>query len=466
MPALVHSARQSLYQQYRDRIQVNSDLSRALVSYQQNRKRPFFRWFKYKEGFSAPLVEYIVSELGIRGGRLLDPFAGTGASLMIGRELGFEGNGIELLPIGIKAIEARLAADNVQPNAFAAAVEAVRQGKWKVLSKKAIAFTHLNITQGAFPVQTERQLNRFRTYLVDAKLGREVRALLELACLSVLETVSYTRKDGQYLRWDHRAPRDRRGTKFDKGSIPAFDKALTRQLEMMLEDLSAAEGGPKKRGSRQKIRIQAGSCLELLPTLPEKHVDLIITSPPYCNRYDYTRTYALELAYLGVHEDQLKHLRQSMLSCTVENRPKREQLQTLYGQFGDRRRLGRALRAFNNQEALQEVLDRLDQLGEQERLNNSHVPRMVRNYFLEAAVVIFEMARIVKRGGHVAMVNDNVQYGGEEVPVDLILCELAEAAGFRTRRIWVLPRGKGNSSQQMGQHGRNELRKCVYLWQR
>ena len=64
------------------------------------------------------------------------------------------------------------------------------------------------------------------------------------------------------------------------------------------------------------------------------------------------------------------------------------------------------------------------------------------------------------------MVNDNVQYGGEEVPVDLILSDMAADAGFETECIWVLPRGKGNSSQQMGAHGRNELRKCVYLWRR
>jgi len=30
----------------------------------------------------------------------------------------------------------------------------------------------------------------------------------------------------------------------------------------------------------------------------------------------------------------------------------------------------------------------------------------------------------------------------------------------------VLPNGKGNSSQQMGEHGREELRKCVYVWRK
>ena len=34
------------------------------------------------------------------------------------------------------------------------------------------------------------------------------------------------------------------------------------------------------------------------------------------------------------------------------------------------------------------------------------------------------------------------------------------------QEIGVLPRGKGNASQQMGRFGRRELRKCVYRWRR
>ena len=64
------------------------------------------------------------------------------------------------------------------------------------------------------------------------------------------------------------------------------------------------------------------------------------------------------------------------------------------------------------------------------------------------------------------MINDNVQYHGEEVPVDLILSDYAEQSGFVCKQIWALPRGKGNASQQMGRFGRRELRKCVYYWER
>ena len=43
---------------------------------------------------------------------------------------------------------------------------------------------------------------------------------------------------------------------------------------------------------------------------------------------------------------------------------------------------------------------------------------------------------------------------------------MAESFGLTTRHIWTLARDKGNSSQQMGEHGRSELRKCVYVWEK
>ncbi len=42
-----------------------------------------------------------------------------------------------------------------------------------------------------------------------------MRMLFDFACLSVLEAVSYTRKDGQYLRWDERANRKNGGKIFE-----------------------------------------------------------------------------------------------------------------------------------------------------------------------------------------------------------------------------------------------------------
>jgi DNA modification methylase len=195
-------------------------------------------------------------------------------------------------------------------------------------------------------------------------------------------------------------------------------------------------------------------------------IDFIITSPPYANRYDYTRTYALELVYLGCDEQRVKQLRQTMLSCTVENKDKRKQLEELYTHLAQKEIFATVNTTFEQQKALQEVLALLESYRNQGKLNNQNIVRMIRNYFFEMSFVIYELARVLKPKGRIIMVNDNVRYAGEEIPVDLILSDIAESFGLMTHHIWVLDRGKGNSSQQMGNHGRSELRKCIYIWEK
>ena len=91
---------------------------------------------------------------------------------------------------------------------------------------------------------------------------------------------------------------------------------------------------------------------------------------------------------------------------------------------------------------------------------------MVRGYFYEMACVIAECARVLNRKAPLIMVNDNVRYQGASISVDLILSDIAQKLGFTVEDILVLPNGKGNSSQQMGAHGRDQLRKCVYVWRK
>jgi hypothetical protein len=82
------------------------------------------------------------------------------------------------------------------------------------------------------------------------------------------------------------------------------------------------------------------------------------------------------------------------------------------------------------------------------------------------ACVIQECARVLKPNAPLFMVNDNVRYAGARISVDMILSDFAEKLGFSVENILVLPGVKGNSSQQMGEHGREPLRKCVYVWRK
>lgn len=467
------SKRDKLFRRFEDRIEQNGWLDRSLVSFQANRTTPVLRWFKYKEGFSAELVHYLINKLTRKAGVLLDPFAGAGTAPFCARSAGWKALGIELLPVGFFAMQTRLAAERTNPETFQRFVEEALKVDWISCFEPSCALRHIPITAGAFPEDTDKAIGGFRGYCESIR-NPHVRTLFSFACMSILEEVSYTRKDGQYLRWDRRAKSRSLKSEFDKGVIPPFGDALAAKLRQIHGDLihmrepglTLFGGNGHSRARRGDLDMRAGSSLEILPSLDDKSVDLVITSPPYCNRYDYTRTYALELVYLGNDADAVKQLRQRMLSCTVENRAKESELHKLYEKLGVSRTYERILSIFGNQEALHEVLGLLEAWGAQGLLNNPNVPQMVRNYFLEMSFIICELSRILRRGGKVVMINDNVRYAGEEVPVDLILSNIAEQFGLSVKCIWTLARGKGNSSQQMGAHGRTELRKCVYVWEK
>ena len=240
-----------------------------------------------------------------------------------------------------------------------------------------------------------------------------------------------------------------------------FDAAIEAKLGEILSDArgeSVFSLFESKAPLRGEVQLWADSCLSRLPLLASESYDAIVTSPPYCNRYDYTRTYALELALLGVTGDELIQMRQEMLSCTVENRAK--------DLLGLNPKWKSALEAVDDCALLQAVLAHLDDQKERGLLNNASIARMVRGYFTEMACVISECARVLKPGAPLLMVNDNVRYAGASISVDLILSYFAENLGFKVEKILVLPGNKGNSSQQMGEHGREALRKCVYVWRK
>lgn len=447
-------ARTALSGRYKDRVSINSDLTRRLVSYQGNKSVAGFRWMKYKEGFSSALVRKLIGAAD--GKQILDPFSGAGTTAITAMSMGLQGTGIEILPFGnMVARSVAHAANGLSTKEFHATSQALLHAASSKNCNRQYALKHIPITVKAFPRRTDGEIANARRFI--AKLDDPALAtVLDLACLSVLEEVSYTRKDGQFLRWDSRSGRNV-STKLNKGEIPSFSVALAARLQQIEEDFPLL----KKQCAGPIPTFITGSSLTELNKLPDNRFDCVITSPPYANRYDYTRTYALELVYLDYDSSQVKALRQALLSATVENRSKRELLLATYKETAD---ICRVFRAVDGHAALQEVLSILRERASE--LSNRNIIHLLENYFTEMALVTYELGRVVKPGGSVFMVNDNVQYHGEEVPVDLILSDFAEQFGFRCNAIWMLARGKGNSSQQMGKFGRREIRKCLYHWVR
>jgi site-specific DNA-methyltransferase (cytosine-N4-specific) len=466
------TARQALEERYSPLLEETDAFSRQIVSFQANKTETLHRWIKYREGFSATLVELLMEKMGVKpGDTVLDPFAGSCTTLLTAKMMGVNSVGIELLPHCHLAWEAKSRAFDYD----LAELQEVRQLISDTEPPPASeSFPHLRITATAFSEDREADLMAYTRWVETLDVSEDARILLRLILTSILEWISFTRKDGQYLRWDGRAEKIKRRNRkriekgkkpfkgINKGPLPTVKVAVLQALDRIILDIEQLQ---KDSPTPSRHELIAGSTLEVLPQMEPDQFTGVITSPPYANRYDYTRTYALELAYLGV-EEEIFTLRQRQLSCTVENKPKLEELEDFYRSIGRHGRYQRIVQVIENNDALAEINQALQMRAEKGEINNKGVLRMIENYFAELAFVFAELHRVSRSGAQIAFVNDNVRYAGEIIPVDLLSTNLAEQVGFAPVKVYVLPQRKGNSSQQMGRYGRAALRKSITIWQK
>ncbi len=413
--------RTRLEKKYQDCFEHRLDW-RRLVTYVPNKELPVYNWFKYKEGFSRELVVRLFSEFGLQKNDIIyDPFAGCGTTLLAGREFGLQGVGVDILPTSVFVARAKLF--NWQK--LEVLMQAVQQLLETPFREPSLSFPDVRIINLAFSPQIQREILFFKEEIEN--YDTPTREFLMLGLLSILETVSNTSKDGQFLRLVEK-------------KIPPVRDALRSILTKMLSDLSERQVKVKLTGTAS---VYQGDAREMaLPKRFAGKVSAIITSPPYLNRYDYSRTYALELCLLTVksHRDMV-NIRHSLLRSHVESREHEDKRIKL--------------------PSLEEVLRGV----RSKPLNNDRLPIMIQGYFEDMNLVIRNMAAYLKSGGRVALVVANAQFNGENVPTDLMLCELAEKHGLETESIWVT-RYKGNSSQQMAIYGRRPVRETIVFWRK
>lgn len=466
--------RLSLEQKYMDIVEETEDFNRQIVSYQANKSESIHKWIKYREGFSSKLVQNLIREFEIKpNDTILDPFLGSGTTSLSAKMLGINSIGMDILPISHLSIESKSFIFDYDIDEL----ENIYNDIQKITPTRIdIPFKHLKITDGAFPPENENDLLFFTNWNDKSQYSPESKILIKLILTSILEEISFTRKDGQYLRWDFRSQKiidsnERRKeqgkepikTVLNKGNIPTVKVSLLNAMSAIMSDIKKIQQLMPNESSHQLIKESA---LHALPKLESNKFDGVITSPPYCNRYDYTRTYALELAYLGVDERKIRELRQSQLSCTVENKSKLNHLKDYYKSLGIDSRYTEIEKIITNNEVLDEINYALLQRVNNNEVNNKGILSMVEGYFTELSFIFFELFRTCKPGAKVAFVNDNVRYAGEIIPVDFISTKIAEDIGFRPVKIYTLKQRKGNSSQQMSKYGKVALRKSITIWEK
>jgi DNA modification methylase len=399
-----------------------------LVSYVGNKGIPVLRLYRYKEAFAFSFVEEFISRFGLsEKDYIFDPFCGMGTTLFVASRKGIPSIGVDKLPIAVFVAQTLPLFYSLSPGQIRETFEQLRL-RVQQAPPAAVALD-VAIMKVAFPPDTLLELRKWKTVIDD--LGYPLKDVFLLLFFSTLEACSYTSKDGQFLR--------------------LVRKKMTANPEEALESL-VSEAERDIQLVRQFKWDQAVKLPTVYPgdTRDLSNIDFgrqptaIITSPPYANRYDYTRTYSLELCLHFVRNfAELKTLRFSILRSHIESKvgPQEQPPHT----------------------AVKEVVDILKSRGKE--LNNPRIPAMLIGYFVDMQQVIREWARVLAPKARVAMVVDNVRFEGELLPVDLVLSEMAEEAGFQVEEI-IVARYKGNSSQQMGKYGRVPVRESVVVWRK
>lgn len=457
-------------------VQVTDKFSRKTVSYQASKKDSVSRWLKYKEGFSCDLVETLLLEMNIKtNDTVLDPFLGSGTTAFLCNTKKINCIGYDILPMSTIAVNAKshvLDYDLKELRLFRLFLKELKRPE-----SYTEEIPEIRITESAYPRDTSRDLSFFKNTILNSDFSPKIKNLGMLALTNSLERLSYTAKDGQYLRWDVRSEktiktnleRKEKGkeplkVKLDKGPLPSVSELVISEIDVYISDIMILQ--KSSMGKFGETIFFQDSALKQLPLLSANSINGVITSPPYCNRYDYTRIYALELVFLGKSESEINSLRQDLLSCTVESKSKREYLKDYYESINRIIDFNKVISIVDGNFVLSEIKYALEQRIKRGDVNNKGVLRMVKGYFDELAFIYYELYRVCKEGSQVAFVNDNVRYAGEVIPVDFISSELAEAFGFKIKKIYTLHQQKGNSSQQMKKFGRIPLRKSITIWEK
>ena len=343
------SERKKLEQKYAQFLKVTEKFNRQSVSYQLSKKDVLHSWLKYKEGFSAHLVNILLDEMGAAAGDwVMDPFIGSGTTALVCQMRGINSIGYDVMPISEVSIKAKSAVMRYNINEIRCLIDDVINLNVPANYHKSTPY--ITITRDAYPPENERFLAYIHDWNEQSLYSPEAKNLLTLCIINSLERCSYTTKSGQYLGWDCRSKKVQEANKVraSKGQKPLpekhvrteiFDSKTTilNELNHVLSDIELIQKNAIDT-VQSKIDFTPKSALYELPLVEENRLKGVITSPPYCNRYDYTRTYALELVYLGLGENEIKKMRQGLLSCTVESKSKIEDLKEFYSSIGQSER--------------------------------------------------------------------------------------------------------------------------------
>lgn len=381
---------------------------------------PRHRWYRFKEGFSAGLVSTFAGEyLPKMGGRLLDPFLGSGTTAVEGARLGHHVDGIETNPFMAFMAKVKTRDYSRANGVEMAALKCLQQRERAdafILPRDSTLVERKGLEKWLLNRSVAVRFEQLRTAIANVQPA-SCRELLFFALLSSIEEVANARKDGKCWRY-------RSNWKRLAFSGESLDEAFAAQVIKFAEDIKIS---PRLTGIATVVRGDARRHIHRAGRKDTKY-DAILTSPPYLNSFDYTDIYRPEMLLMQAasNSGDLRKLRFNTLRSHVQvawkpSAPLEIPL------------LVKKIRA-------------IDSTG----LWCGRIPDMINAYFVDLDQVIAAAATRLKPGGTAGFVVADSAYCGVVIPVGSILVEIFERRGFTIQKVTTFrqTRGNGNHQQQ------------------
>ncbi len=379
-------------------------------TFTDNMRLPVHRWFRYSAGFSAEWAESVIDAHGGKHCTVLDPFAGSGTTLVAAEHCGAAAFGFESHPFVNRIAEAKLSWPS-DSDAFLDAAETVKQrlDTWEALITEAQGAPDL--LQKCYSVDVLAQLYALRNgYTTESgALDPAAARLVWLAITGILRACSGVGT----AQWQYILPNK------SKAKVLEPRVAFDAKVQQMAADMRSAQ---EHRWSGSARVFAHDSRNAQIPIEPGS-VDLVLTSPPYANNYDYADATRLEMMFWGEIKgwgDLQNAVRQHIVrSCSQHAAADRVDLASMLEHP--------SLSAIHSE--ISEVCNELAtvRLGKGGK-KAYHI--MVAAYFHDMAATFTMLRRACRDGARMCfVVGDSAPYG-VYVPVDDWLGRLAVAAGF------------------------------------
>jgi len=374
---------------------VREAVNSARVTFRGNLVRHRHGWLRLTPAYSVQLVERLVASLPPRA-RVLDPFCGTGTTLVTCAEQGLACTTVDLNPFLVWLANTK--ARNYSATDCARARTLVRrmaEASARRLPRDPWLPPISNIDRWWQPA-TQLALGRAFAVLDRSQHAPAVRDLARVAfCRSLIlsANVSFGHQSMSFKA---------------NGAAPA--SAVARLLDTAIGDVTE---GARSALERPQEGALLGDARALRVALKQRRFDAVITSPPYCNRMSYIRELRPYMYWLG-------HLDVPASAGELDWR-------AIGGTWGvATSRLTRWLPPEPTERLLPELVPMLRAIAAQSDL----LARYVQRYFSDMAAHLASLGEVLRPGAAAHYVVGNSKFFDVVLPTEQLLAHLLERLGF------------------------------------